>query len=106
MTKYIACTILVGKEMSVTVYFLLPCLTSYNPLFKHVIRGTPDEITCKVNAELYLVCPDSSKRDNHKIIAVNTDNQESCMEIWVKSELLEFGALFKNCKVEAPRPGM
>ena len=92
--------------MSVTVCFLLPCLTPHNPLSKHVVRGTSDEMSCKVNTELYLVCPDSSKKDNHKIIAVNTDNQGACMEIWAKSDLFEFGALFQNCKVEAPRPGM
>lgn len=63
-------------------------------------------MSCKVNTELYLVCPDSSKKENHEIIAVNTDNQEACMEIWAKSDLFEFGALFQNCKVEAPRPGM
>ena len=88
--------------MSVTVYFILPCLTFHNPLSKHIVHGIPDEISCKVNTELYLVCPDSSKKENHKIMAVNTDNQEVCMEIWAKSDLFECGALFQNCKVEAP----
>ena len=59
----------------------------------------------KVDTELYLVCPDSSTKKDHKVIPVNLTNQDTCMEMWAESELLELGSLFRGCRVEVTRPG-
>lgn len=76
------------------------------PLLSNPICGALDEISCKVSTDLYLVCPDSNKKEDHKVIAVNADNQETCIEMWTKSNILEFETLFQDCQVEVPRPGM
>ena len=56
--------------------------------------GEPGGVRSKVDADLFLVCPDSSKKEKHEVVEVNSTNQETCMEMWVESQLLEFGSLF------------
>ena len=88
-----------------------PSLTSHTPLSNPCHQpetdnlGEPGGAGCKVDAGLFLVCPDSSNKEDHKVIAVNSTNQEACMEMWVGSQLLEFGSLFRGHRVEVPRPG-
>ena len=67
--------------------------------------GSPDGVRCKVDTQLYLVCPDHTHKENHKAIPVNNKNQESCMDMWVDSQVLEFGSLLRGCRVEVSRPG-
>ena len=40
------------------------------------------------------------------MISVNNKNQESCMDTWVDSQVLEFGSLLRGCRVEVTRPSM
>ena len=68
--------------------------------------GSPDGVRCKVDTQLYLVCPDHTHKKNHEVIPVNNKNKESCMDTWVDSQVLEFGSLLRGCRVEVPRPGM
>ena len=78
------------------------------PLSFHQSIGdweSPDGVRCKVDTQLYLVCPDHTHKENHKAIPVNNKNQESCMDMWVDSQVLEFGSLLRGCRVEVPRPG-
>ena len=58
-----------------------------------------------MDIQLYLVCPDHTHKEDHKVIPVNNKNQESCMDTWVDSQVLEFGSLLRGCRVEVPRPG-
>ena len=51
------------------------------------------------------MCPDHTHKEDHKVIPVNNKNQESCMDTWVDSQVLEFGSLLRGCRVEVPRPG-
>ena len=67
--------------------------------------GSPDGVRCKVDTQLYLVCPDHTHKKDHKVIPVNNKNKESCMDTWVDSQVLEFGSLLRGSRVEVPRPG-
>ena len=51
------------------------------------------------------MCPNYSTKKDHKVIEVNSTNQENCMERWAESQLLELGSLFQSCRVEVTRPG-
>ena len=51
------------------------------------------------------MCPDHTHKEDHKVIPVNNKTQESCMDTWVDSQVLEFGSLLRGCRVEVPRPG-
>ena len=51
------------------------------------------------------MCPDYTKKKDHEVIPVNNKNKETCIEMWVESQLLELGSLLRGCRVEVPRPG-
>ena len=51
------------------------------------------------------MCPDYIKKKEHKLIEVNSTNQEICMEMWVESQLFEVETLLRGCRVEVPGPG-
>ena len=65
----------------------------------------PDDVKCEVKTELLLVCPDHLKREGHRLIPVNSTNQETCLAMWCESELFEFGNLLRCSRVDAPIPG-
>ena len=68
----------------------------------------PDDVihVCEVKTELLLVCPDKRKRKGHKLISVNSTNQETCLSMWSESELFEFGSLLRCSRVDGPTPGI
>lgn len=59
-----------------------------------------------VDTQLYLVCPDYSNKMDHKVIEVNSTNQEACMKTWLDSQVLELGSSLQGCRVEVPQPGI
>ena len=43
------------------------------------------------------MCPDYSTKKDHKVIEVNSTNQDTCIEMWIESQLFEvtLGVCFK-----------
>ena len=50
------------------------------------------------------MCPDYSEKKDHKVIEVNSTNQEACMEMWMDSQVLELASSLQGCRVEVPGP--
>ena len=52
------------------------------------------ETDCDVKTHLYLMCPDTVKKDVD-IILVNDDNVALCLDLWEKSSVFEFDNAFQ-----------
>ena len=52
------------------------------------------ETDCEVTTKLYLMCPDTMKKDVD-IILVNDDNVMLCMDLWKRSCLFDFDRAFQ-----------
>ena len=52
------------------------------------------ETECKVLTQLYLMCPDTDKKDVN-IILVNDDNLILCLDLWKKSIVFDFNRAFQ-----------
>ena len=52
------------------------------------------ETDCEVMTRLYLMCPDTVKR-NVDIILVNDDNVILCLDLWKKSSIFDFDRAFQ-----------
>ena len=75
--------------------------------FSHVamLSGSAVEgqdVDCEVTTQLYLVCPDTSKKDA-RIIPVKEDNLVMCVDLWKSSALFEFGDVFRAMKMDSAK---
>ncbi len=63
-------------------------------------RNAPAEsIPTTVQADLFLVCPDTEKMDA-RVVSVTLDNCALCMALWKESELFDFGAVFRVYRLD------
>ena len=60
----------------------------------HLVLAEEGETDCEVMTQLYLMCPDTVKR-NVDIILVNDDNVILCLDLWKKSSIFEFDPAFQ-----------
>ena len=58
------------------------------------------DVDCEVTTQLYLVCPDTAKKDA-RIIPVKEDNLVMCIDLWKSSALFEFGDVFRAVKMDS-----
>ena len=77
--------------MHQSLQFLLVSLPSIMALLAST--GT-EETDCEVMTQLYLMCPDTVKKDA-KIILVNDDNVMLCMDLWKRSCIFDFDRAFQ-----------
>ena len=59
-----------------------------------------DDVDCEVVTQLYLVCPDTTKKDA-RIIPVEEENLVMCIDLWKTSSLFEFGDVFRAMKMDS-----
>ena len=57
---------------------------------------------CEVTTQLYLVCPDTAKKDA-RIISVEEENLVMCVDLWKSSALFEFGDVFRTMKMDSAK---
>ena len=58
------------------------------------------DVDCEVTTQLYLVCPDTAKKDT-RIIPVDEENLVMCVDLWKSSALFEFGDVFRSMKMDS-----
>ena len=56
--------------------------------FSAKLPASSGDIDCVVMTELYLMCPDTAKKETD-IILVQEDNAMSCLDLWQKSVVFE-----------------